>query len=206
MVDGCPWTWPPCASRASTIACCRCRVPLRPLEVEKHQSTRRTLSPLSARTLVHARPQHHGRPSRAPAATAIPCLRLPFARMNHLTIFLTSCCTSRAHSLAASVTGAPPPPARPPTGRLRRGRAAADRLTPLLSHPWVRNGTAVLVPPFNAAPPPPESRPAGRPSRSLHSSACCSEVEDGSVPMTSGPHLKEQYHIKSTDFLLSCKI
>jgi hypothetical protein len=26
------------------------------------------------------------------------------------------------------------------------------------------------------------------------------------VPMTSGPHLKEQYHIKSTDFLLSCKI
>jgi hypothetical protein len=26
------------------------------------------------------------------------------------------------------------------------------------------------------------------------------------VPMTSGPHLKEQYHIKFTDFPLFCKI
>jgi hypothetical protein len=56
MGDGCPWTCPPCASHASAIACCRCRVPLCLLEVEKHQSTRQALSPsLLALSCTHGR-------------------------------------------------------------------------------------------------------------------------------------------------------
>jgi hypothetical protein len=93
----------------------------------------------------------HGCRHGSSTATAVPLPQTTATAAAYTTISASSSPLARRNSAEPQTTGAPPPQARPQTGRLRRGRAAADCLTPLLSHPWVRNGTVVLVPPSAAA-------------------------------------------------------
>jgi hypothetical protein len=148
-------TWRPCAGGAPALpprAPASSDTDVRALHLPSPPSCSLSLATpwLSPSPLQSPHRVRHGCRHGSSTATAVPPLQTTATTATYTTVSASSSPFARRTLAEPQTTGAPPPQARPQTGRLRRGRAAADRLTPLLSHPWVRNGTVVLVPPSAA--------------------------------------------------------
>jgi hypothetical protein len=134
-------------------------------------------------------------PLLAPATSATTVSKPSFSR--YLTSASPPWCRRRVTTAA--------PPSVVIASYYSKAAAGYRRLSQVQARPKAGHGQSpigsspsLMAPPYRPALPSPVP---------LSALLCLREEEDhGSVPMTSGPHLKEQCHLKFTDFALSSKI